>query len=559
MKPRIFQFLFFLFFCLFSGSIFSQESQFPKIDSLLKLIPAASDTDKINLKNELALEYLWEKGDPDSSLIFSLSALKEAKQLNYAPGIAQSYLNFGIVSSDKGDFLQAHEQYKLALYALKDLEKEQLWAKLLVAEIYNNTAHNFGEQFNYTKAVDYYLKSLRIFEPIAENNIDGFIAHVNAKGENISKERITNDFINNYLKKNPLDKQAKNMISFSGRVLADIRYTCKNISSIFMRIGDHAKAIEYLKKGVKIAEDVQANDSYMELTDGIANAHFVMHNFDTAIYYYNKIRLRALQKNNMDYLLTSNDGIARSYAEKSDFKNALAYYDTTYAILAPLNSEVRIGVLSFQKATIYTKQGDLEQALNFYKDAWMRFQRAGGNEHNLIMCNWRIGNIYVKSGKTVEGIKLMSESLPFLEQENGQDLPDYYKQISEAYEKIKDINNAFYYFKKYVQLNDSITGELKGNAISELQKRFDVEKKDTEIELLNKDNDKKAVEIEKQKVVRNLIIGGLSIVLILGAIVFRSLRLNKKKNKLITQQKNEMERQKEIVEEKQKEILDSIY
>ena len=48
-------------------------------------------------------------------------------------------------------------------------------------------------------------------------------------------------------------------------------------------------------------------------------------------------------------------------------------------------------------------------------------------------------------------------------------------------------------------------------------------------------------------------------VLILALVIFRSLRQNQKKNKVITEQKKLVEKQKELVEEKQKEILDSIH
>lgn len=40
---------------------------------------------------------------------------------------------------------------------------------------------------------------------------------------------------------------------------------------------------------------------------------------------------------------------------------------------------------------------------------------------------------------------------------------------------------------------------------------------------------------------------------------FRSLQINKKKNKIISEQKTLVEHQKKVVEEKQKEILDSIH
>jgi hypothetical protein len=47
--------------------------------------------------------------------------------------------------------------------------------------------------------------------------------------------------------------------------------------------------------------------------------------------------------------------------------------------------------------------------------------------------------------------------------------------------------------------------------------------------------------------------------ILVAFLIFRSYRIKKKSNEIITQQKFEVEKQKELVEEKQKEILDSIH
>src|SRR5207249_451244 len=66
-------------------------------------------------------------------------------------------------------------------------------------------------------------------------------------------------------------------------------------------------------------------------------------------------------------------------------------------------------------------------------------------------------------------------------------------------------------------------------------------------------------EKSKQKIFLGLTIFGLGLVVVVALYIFRSLQLNKKKNRIISLQKEMVERQKHIVEEKQKEILDSIH
>ena len=87
----------------------------------------------------------------------------------------------------------------------------------------------------------------------------------------------------------------------------------------------------------------------------------------------------------------------------------------------------------------------------------------------------------------------------------------------------------------------------------------------SKIETLNKESrlkkleaKQKQEELSKQKFIRNLFIGGFSLLILLVFLVFRSLQQNKKANKIITAQKEEVESQKHIVEHKNREILDSI-
>jgi antitoxin component YwqK of YwqJK toxin-antitoxin module len=139
------------------------------------------------------------------------------------------------------------------------------------------------------------------------------------------------------------------------------------------------------------------------------------------------------------------------------------------------------------------------------------------------------------------------------------------------------------------QKKQEIENLSKENLIKELSIRnqeAELKKSDAEalinsskIETLNRENQlkqleakKKQEELTKQKMIRNVFIGGFSLLILLVFLVFRSLQQNKKANKIILAQKIEVENQKLVVEnqkaevesahhhleEKNREILDSI-
>jgi hypothetical protein len=91
-----------------------------------------------------------------------------------------------------------------------------------------------------------------------------------------------------------------------------------------------------------------------------------------------------------------------------------------------------------------------------------------------------------------------------------------------------------------------------------MQYEFDKKEASTKLEQEKRDAVATA-EKRKQKIIIYAVSSGLLLIFILAVVILRSLRINQKKNKIITGQKELVEKQKKIVEEKQKEILDSIH
>jgi len=75
---------------------------------------------------------------------------------------------------------------------------------------------------------------------------------------------------------------------------------------------------------------------------------------------------------------------------------------------------------------------------------------------------------------------------------------------------------------------DSLINEDSQRQISELQLQYETEKKDQEIELLNKDNEIKSLQLSKQKAIRHGMIAGIILLFITGFLLFRSFQLRKK-------------------------------
>ncbi|MBL7882944.1 MAG: SpoIIE family protein phosphatase, partial [Bacteroidia bacterium] len=105
---------------------------------------------------------------------------------------------------------------------------------------------------------------------------------------------------------------------------------------------------------------------------------------------------------------------------------------------------------------------------------------------------------------------------------------------------------------------ESIYNDNENSIIAEIETKYKSDKKDSEIQLLNKAKELQEAEIKRKSIIIWSALVGVILLMLLLFYIYRSYKLKQKANEVITLQKKEVEQQKEIIEEKQKEILDSI-
>jgi hypothetical protein len=146
-----------------------------------------------------------------------------------------------------------------------------------------------------------------------------------------------------------------------------------------------------------------------------------------------------------------------------------------------------------------------------------------------------------------------------------QNLLNIYHALAGSYRKSNRLEEAYSMLFKYASLKDSLFSKESIEKIEEIQTKYETEKKEQEIALLNNTNALKELEINKNKIEiskqnQEKVIIALALLFFIGIsiVVFRSYRITKKSKEIITLQKKEIELQKNEVDEKQKEIVDSI-
>lgn len=255
---------------------------------------------------------------------------------------------------------------------------------------------------------------------------------------------------------------------------------------------------------------------------------------DSALYYFRKCQ--SLNEQNQPYrnwLVYNQLGILFMDAEA--FSDSENYFNSAYEITkrAGRNADKLIVITQF--ADLYYRMGNAEKfaLLMDEQQKYSRKERADDHVHGLIFIDWnkkpldekvafmkQVNETLVRSGSRVNGALANNYIARFYEEENepGKAL-DYIRQNQELFNKESDIKNLYLNtriayrllkkarrFEEAVQeadqllvLRDSIIQLSNRETLLDLEKKYQSERKERELVLLNAENDLNQVKLMRQR------------------------------------------------------------
>ena len=322
---------------------------------------------------------------------------------------------------------------------------------------------------------------------------------------------------------------------------AGIANLLSNIGTIYASRGDDARGIEYALRALKLAEKIKDTLRIVTLNNNIATIYF--NNPDSS----NKAKalgylMTALSLNetlgNMEALGIVSENIGDTYLEMKQYDKAQSYFERAIQALGDgANSAVAYNGIG----KIYIKKGDYDKALNYHNKALIIAENANSPRH--IEGTLRdIANLHIKQKNFATALnyydraRLIAEDLKAV-----GDLKDIYSGMAIAYEKTHDFKNAYKYQELFGNIKDTLFSIDREKKVGNLQFEFDLEKKQSEINLLTKDKALQIAQTKRQKFAKNAFMIGLFLAFIIAALIYRSYRDKVKTHLLVDRQKNEIE------------------
>ncbi|MDP2387883.1 MAG: SpoIIE family protein phosphatase [Bacteroidota bacterium] len=321
----------------------------------------------------------------------------------------------------------------------------------------------------------------------------------------------------------------------------------------------YKESLDFSIKALKIAESIKDKHLTAEAYTNIANAYLNMFNFELAdknYLYAAKFYGELGDSLNVAIIYTN---LAVSFDNREMLDSALVYYNKSLPIYLKMKNNARyLGLWYTNVGDLFRKQKKYPEALDYQIKAEPLLIEAQDN-FTLMVLYSGIPYTYSKLGQHQKALEYANKSVALgLQLGSKRELSYSFMTLADVYAGKNDLKNEIKYLRRHIELSDSVFTEETGDAITEMQSKYESEKKEKEIELLNKDKQLQSIEIERHETSRYFYIGIVSLALLLIIVLAFAFKNKNKANHLLRNQKSEIQHQKLVVDIKNKEITDSI-
>lgn len=230
--------------------------------------------------------------------------------------------------------------------------------------------------------------------------------------------------------------------------------------------------------------------------------------------------------------------IANLFFELSKYEQALQYYlDLLHKNDFSTNKKLQ-GAVYNNIARCYAtiESHDYEKAESYYKKS-LAFYGAYQDSLNLAAVHLNLGDLYFEQYKDRMAIVHLKKALLYSDASEAADIKDdIYFNLSLAMESAGETKKALAFYKKYVEQLEGIWNRDRIWGLAEQEKKFIVDKKQTEIKLLEKEAKLQKMLLEAKRQQSNTFFSIASALLLLLLIGLYSYRQRIKKNKVIATQ-----------------------
>ncbi|MCD6329111.1 MAG: tetratricopeptide repeat protein [Candidatus Cloacimonetes bacterium] len=419
----------------------AQES----VSELELKLHSSTGNEKVDVMNKLSSNFLYD--DINKSLNFAQQALNFALLQHYKFGEGNALENLG-------NCYEMKLEYRNAISYFKQARDAYLLAKnpSAIANILNYLGIVYESINDYTQAMGYYKQSYDTYAEIQD--------------------------------------------------IQGMALLLTNIGSVYETLGKYDKALEYYLRSMSEYEQINDKEGIASSLNNIGNVYQVLSDLDKALEFLQQARdmYKSIGDSVGVAMAVHNIGII--YHDMGEYEKALEYYFTSMQTDIDRDDKMGIAASYNNIAIVYDEMNELDKSLDYYKRSLALSEMIIDNFSIANTMN-NMGYLYLKMNQDENAHTHFMKALHIAEDIGSQELiKESYDGLSQYYQKQKDFQKSLEFYERSEDIKDSLFSINTQRQIAKLQLQYDLESKEREIRLLQKDNEIKKLQLNRQKNLR---------------------------------------------------------
>jgi len=519
-----------------------------EVDSLERLLQTTyaikgNNTDSVRIPLLVKLSESLLRIDPARSLERSKEALRLSITTGHNNHISHIYNNTGTANRLQGNYAKAISFHTNALE--NDRKRGNKSGEALSL---NNLGNVYLKQGKYNEAIANYERSLNIRQDLNEQ--DGVAASLNNLGMVYKNQGDMDRALSYYQNAFKIFEQIGDKVGIANAL--------NNIGIVQRSNGNTEKALEVFMLALKHFEALGNNVGEANTLNNIGNIYFQQEKYDQALTFYENSYRISEAVGDLNAMAGKLSNIGGVHLARGDKQKAMQSAEKALAL------QDRIGDEQGQISTLnnigayHLEEKKFDLALGNFLKAEKLEKRTGDRTYSAITLS-SIGQVYQQQGQHKKALDYLQRGMKEAKAAGNADaMLKAYSSLGETYAALGDYKMSYDSEQQRKQLQDSLERTTSARDMAEMQAKFETERKQREIELLNTENELSQLKLTKQRMVRNLILALTLLILLTLIFIYSRYRAKQRANEELGKMNEEIAKQKELVEEKNWAITSSI-
>lgn len=299
-----------------------------------------------------------------------------------------------------------------------------------------------------------------------------------------------------------------------------------NISSVQLDLGNHKQALESQMESLKICEEFgETGISLGKNYYTIGNIHRMSRNLSIANEWFKKALIEYEKAGSEMYASQVYFTLGTNYLRIDSLDKAEPMLIKATNYFRKVNNSNALSILLSGLGMCSISKNDYDKALELYLES-LDLTRQVGDFNREMDISSKLGHLHYLRKEYPQSIKYQKFSLAKAREFGlrGNEL-EYLKDLGNALGANEDYREAYQTLKTYDILNDSIQKEDNLAALSEIETKYQTEKKEQEIILLEEKDKRSSLE-------KKVMFAGIIGLILLFGLLFYAMRQKVTKNKL---------------------------